>query len=307
MMIDSNILESDFAQHPASQSLRVCCYGSSASTTPDAYLSEARHLGYLLAKRGHVCVNGAGKFGCMAALNDGCVQGDGHVVGVIHEMWLVDGGGLRDGGAHEAFAPPKSGTTERTVIREMLVAGGDDLQERKRLLVDKANGLVVLPGGPGTWDELWEMACARGIGLTHLPIVCVNVDGYYEPFRQMLERAYRDKLIKLQPHELVHFEPTAMQALQWLERVIAEGKDKTSITLEKRSKQLREGTSFYHTLITPGAFSKQISEIIQVLSEGGPEALTMSKTTKSALSLMAVFGAGIAIGMSWKSGRTSMK
>jgi len=89
----------------------------------------------------------------MAAMNDGAAIGNGHIVGVIHEMWVVDGADwtVRDGGAHSVFSSP----TERDgPIREMLVAGGDDLQERKKLLVQGADALVVLPGGPGTWDEV---------------------------------------------------------------------------------------------------------------------------------------------------------
>ena len=81
---------------------------------------------------------------------------------------------LRDGGAHDVFAN-----------REMLVAGGTDLQERKRLLVKDADALIVLPGGPGTWDELWEMACGRNIGLHNLPICVVNVNDFYQPFLKM--------------------------------------------------------------------------------------------------------------------------
>ena len=248
--IDDDVLNSNFAKQRGEHSLRICCYGSSASTTPQPYLQEARHLGYLLAKRGHVCVNGAGSFGCMAAMNDGACRGNGHIVGVIHEMWLVDGGEyqglkLRDGGAHTAFqasnkmdktsneikqshgGPHKGLITDESddngPIREMLIAGGKDLQERKRLLVQDANGLVVLPGGPGTFDELWEMACARNIGLTTLPIVCINCNvQYYQSFQRMLERAYNDKLTKLQPHQIIHFVDTAQEAIEYIEKVYKE-------------------------------------------------------------------------------------
>ena len=87
-------------------------------------------------------------------MNDGADAGNGHIVGVIHEMFLVDGNDWleRDGGAHNVFnkdATPREGPT-----REILIAGGHDLQERKRLLVQDADALVVLPGGPGTWDEV---------------------------------------------------------------------------------------------------------------------------------------------------------
>lgn len=83
----------------------------------------------------------------MAAMNDGASDEGGHIVGVIHEMFVVDGSDWvsEEGGAHSAFHGGG---------REILVAGGNDLQERKRLLVEGADALVVLPGGPGTWDEV---------------------------------------------------------------------------------------------------------------------------------------------------------
>jgi len=102
-------------------------------------------------------------------------------------------------------------------MREILVAGGPDLQERKKFLVADADALIVLPGGPGTWDELWEMACARHLNLHGLPIVCVNVDGYYEPFRAMLRRAWDDRLIHLPPDEIVRFADGAEDAVRFVE------------------------------------------------------------------------------------------
>ena len=84
-------------------------------------------------------------------------------------------------------------------------------------MVANTDALIVLPGGPGTWDELWEMACARHLNLNQLPIVCVNVDGYYEPFRQMLHRAYADKLIHLPPDEIVRFASGAEDAVRFVE------------------------------------------------------------------------------------------
>jgi predicted Rossmann-fold nucleotide-binding protein len=74
-------------------------------------------------------------------------------------MFLVDGKDdwcVRDGGAHNIFSSSasSSSSSNATPKREMLIAGGDDLQERKKLLVQGADALAVLPGGPGTWDEV---------------------------------------------------------------------------------------------------------------------------------------------------------
>jgi predicted Rossmann-fold nucleotide-binding protein len=153
--MDPTVVNSDFVSSFSPQKLRVCCYGSSSAKTPEKYLQEARNLGYILARRGHICVNGAGSFGCMAAMNDGAAAGNGHIIGVIHEMFVVDGSDwcVQDGGAHKVFHATNPNERDGP-LREILVAGGDDLQERKKLLVEGANALVVLPGGPGTWDEV---------------------------------------------------------------------------------------------------------------------------------------------------------
>lgn len=124
--------------------LRVCCYGSSSSRTPQRYTCAAYDLGILLARRGHTCVNGAGSSGCMAAMNRGADDGGGHIVGVIHEMFVADGSDWYEG-AHAVFLKGRN---------EVRVARGNNLRERKRMLVEGADAIVVLPGGPGTWDEV---------------------------------------------------------------------------------------------------------------------------------------------------------
>jgi len=91
--LESKLVDRNFClETTSSKPLNITCYGSSSSKTPERYLEEARLLGYILSKRGHVCINGAGSFGCMAAMNDGVHAGDGHVRGVIHEMFLADNG-----------------------------------------------------------------------------------------------------------------------------------------------------------------------------------------------------------------------
>uniref|UniRef100_A0A7R9WN95 Cytokinin riboside 5'-monophosphate phosphoribohydrolase n=1 Tax=Craspedostauros australis TaxID=1486917 RepID=A0A7R9WN95_9STRA len=121
------------------------------------------------------------------------------------------------------------------------------------MLVEHADGLIVLPGGPGTWDELWEMACARNLGMTTLPIVCVDVDGYYAPFRTMLENGYKHDLIKHKPDEIISFVSTSEEAVVWLEKEMSKPsrspkpKLKRRLTKLKRSSFLSEPvTENYH-------------------------------------------------------------
>mmetsp|Transcript_18937 Transcript_18937/g.38471 ORF Transcript_18937/g.38471 Transcript_18937/m.38471 type:complete len:257 (+) Transcript_18937:44-814(+) len=199
--------------------MRVCVYGSSSSATPQSFMAASAELGKLLAERGHICVNGGGKTGCMGAVNDGCKNNGGKIVGVIHEMFLVD-------------------KEEHTGVDEMLVATGDGLAERKRLLVNGCDCIISLPGGVGTWDELWEGVAELSLGFNQIPICVVNVDGYYDSFRSMLERAAKEKLIYQKPEVLLHFAHDAADALDWCEKMSSGGafqQMEISRKLEKRA------------------------------------------------------------------------
>ena len=68
-------------------------------------------------------------------------------------------------------------------------------------------------GGVGTFDELWEGVAEVSLGFKDVPIVCVNVNGYYDSFQQMLERAFADKLIYRPPNDLLGMESTARVSL----------------------------------------------------------------------------------------------
>ena len=201
--------------------MRVCCYGSSSSNTPERYLDESYKLGTILSKRGHVCVNGAGRTGCMGAMNKAVHDNNGHVIGVIHEMFLEKSAtrqnpvGDENDGAHFIFKHCTGDEDE--VVRKLFIAGGDDLQERKKMLFENADCLCVMPGGCGTWDELWEMACSKSIGLITMPIVVVNVDNFYTPFQNIMIRAFKEKLLYREPDDIIRFESNAEDAIKWLE------------------------------------------------------------------------------------------
>lgn len=170
IQLESKVVDRSFClETTSSKPLNITCYGSSSSKTPERYLEEARLLGYILSKRGHVCINGAGSFGCMAAMNDGVHAGDGHVRGVIHEMFLADNGYfdvdaktqkrlMRRGSSHAVFenalilnreeqkqleedlqnkpsmqSRPSMDAQETEPIREILVAGMLSAHSRMRI------------------------------------------------------------------------------------------------------------------------------------------------------------------------------
>ena len=148
--------------------LRICVFGSSSGATPEAYLAVARELGRLCAISNHICVTGAGKTGCMGALNTGALSAGGRVEGVIHKMWMT--------GAPE--------DDQQTDLSSLLVADGPTLAERKDMLCRPSDAFIVLPGGAGTLDEAWEMVAEQQLrlprGSVARPVCFLNIQGYYD-------------------------------------------------------------------------------------------------------------------------------
>jgi len=168
-------------------------FGSSSPRTPATYLAAARELGRLAVAAGWRLRTGAGKDGCMGALTDAALAAGGSVEGVILRLFLDQG-----------LAHP------RLVSLEV----AEDMRTRKRLLGEGADAVIALPGGPGTWEELWELAVQRQIGVMRIPFVAIDVDGHYAPFRAMLARAASDGLLYGPPEDLLTFAGDPATALR---------------------------------------------------------------------------------------------
>ncbi len=169
----------------------VTVYASSSPRTPAKYLAVAAELGAIAAERRWLLVNGAGREGCMGALNDACLAAGGTVRGVILRRF-----------ADEGLLHPKLTTAEIA----------EDMRTRKRLLAEGADAYIALPGGPGTWEELWEVAVQRQIGNTRAPVVVVDTDGFYAGFRLQLARAEADGLLYGPARDLIRFVATPGEA-----------------------------------------------------------------------------------------------
>ena len=170
-------------------------FASASGRTPQSFLDAAADLGRALAAAGVVCVHGGGKQGCMGALHRATKAAGGVVHCVIHETFVDEELAL---GADE-----------------LIITRGDDLSERKRLLFERGQCLISLPGGVGTIDELFDAIAGVHVGLSTLPICLVNTDGYYDGVIAQLERAQTDQLLRKPWRELCTVVATPEEALQW--------------------------------------------------------------------------------------------
>ena len=159
---------------PESFRKNITVYAGSADHLKQVYLDAAWLLGETLAKQGRTLVFGAGKTGLMGAVADGALASGGKVVGVIN-----DGLNL----PHLAHA----GLSELEIL--------PDIHTRQARMTQLADGIIALPGGFGTFAELFEALTWAQIGLHNKPVGLLNVAGYFDPLVAMIEKAIEENYI----------------------------------------------------------------------------------------------------------------
>ena len=154
-------------QPSEAHSRRVLVFCASSRSCDSSFHDAAAELGRSLALAGDTVVYGGGGIGSMGALADAALDAGGHVVGIQPRF-------MRD-----------LEWTHPRLSRLVLV---DDMQSRKREMLNMADAVVTLPGGSGTFEELFEAMTSKRLGLFRKPIVIVNQRGYFDPFISMMER-----------------------------------------------------------------------------------------------------------------------
>lgn len=148
--------------------MRVCVFCASSNDIASAHVEMARDTGTWIGQRGHTLLWGGCKLGLMQAVGEAAQQAGGRVVAVL-PRFLAE----RD----ITYESP-----DECVVTETMAA-------RKSYLRDNADAFVALPGGIGTWDEVIEVLALKKLARLDAPVVLANVEGYFDPLLQMIERA----------------------------------------------------------------------------------------------------------------------
>lgn len=146
----------------------VTVYCASATAIDKRFFNDAREVARLLSEENVPVITGAGKMGLMGAVNDEVIATGGVTVGVIPQF-MVDKEWHHTGLSHLEITP--------------------DMHTRKELMAKYAQGVIALPGGCGTFEELLEIITWRQLGLYHGNIVILNTMGYYDNLLAMLDNA----------------------------------------------------------------------------------------------------------------------
>jgi uncharacterized protein (TIGR00730 family) len=176
---------------------RICVFcGSTSGSRPD-YAAAARALGRVLADGGHELVYGGGNVGLMGIVADATLAAGGAVTGVIPRALMA-----REIG--------HGGVTTLHVV--------DSMHERKALMADRSDAFLALPGGVGTFEELFEAITWTQLGLHRKPCGLLNVAGFYDGLLAFLDHAWAEGFIKPETRAIV---VSGSDPRELLERLLA--------------------------------------------------------------------------------------
>src|SRR5580693_3353382 len=153
----------------------ICVYCGSGPGTDPAFMEAARRFGRILAENRITLVYGGGSAGLMGACAEAVLDHGGNVVGIIPEF-LTD--------------------REHMLMRAQERIITHDLHERKRLMFERADAFVALPGGVGTLEELVEQLTWAQLGRHTKPVLLANIDGFWEPLFALLAHMRATQFIR---------------------------------------------------------------------------------------------------------------
>ena len=170
----------------------IAVFCASASGANPAYARAAAELGQQIAARGIGLIYGGSNAGLMHAVAQATLDAGGDVVGVIPEV-LVD----KEVAHH--------GLTELHIV--------DTMHTRKALMSDRADAFLILPGGFGTMEEMFEVLAWQTLGLHTKPILLLNLLGFYDHLLQFLDHAVSEGMLRRDGREILLSATTVEDAL----------------------------------------------------------------------------------------------
>ena len=173
----------------------VTVYCSSSQQIDKAYMDAGRELGLALAKHGWSLVYGGNRVGLMGVLSDAVREGGGKVIGVTPQLFI-------DKGLHDTLAD------------ELILSA--DMRDRKARMEQRGDAFITLPGGLGTFEEIFEIICGKQLGYHNKPIVLLNIAGYYDPLLAMIDHGVTQNFIKPKAKQLYHVSTSVADAIKYL-------------------------------------------------------------------------------------------
>ena len=175
----------------------ICVFCGSSDTVHADYLSAARFVGRTLAERGLRLIYGGGKTGLMGAVANGVLEAGGEVIGVII---------------------PSMNTKSLAHVSLTQMDVVDGMHARKARMHELADGYIALPGGFGTFDELFETVTWAQTGAHEKPVGLLNVKNYYAPLLAAIDHAVQEGFIFPEHRDILFYDPDPNLLIDKMER-----------------------------------------------------------------------------------------
>lgn len=176
--------------------MTICVFCSSIDDLAPVYQQAAAQTGKALGKRGMTLLYGGRSAGLMGILAENAGRSGTQVVGVVPELFRGDG-----------FLSP--------FCTEVLYT--DTMASRKSVMQQRSDAFLVLPGGIGTMDELFDTSVLISLGQLTKPLAILNVNGCYDALEALLNEFVRNGFLSEEKRSLYHFVSTPEQALDYFE------------------------------------------------------------------------------------------
>lgn len=173
----------------------VCVYSASSTKIDPVYFQAAEELGRLLAEHHIRLINGAGSIGLMCSVADAVLKNGGEVTGVIPHFMVEQ-------------------NWHHTGLTELIEV--ESMHERKQKMANLSDGIIALPGGCGTLEELLEIITWKQLGLYLNPIIILNVNEFFAPLLEMLEKAIEENFMRQQHGDIWKVARTPEEAVKLL-------------------------------------------------------------------------------------------
>lgn len=176
----------------------VTVYCSSSSKIAAVHQAAAAALGRAAAQQGWALIYGGTSAGLMGITSQAAHAAGGRVIGIAPQFFMDMG--LRDPHCHE-----------------LVIA--DNMRHRKQILEQRGDALIALPGGLGTFGEVFDVFDAKYLGLHNKPIVFLNIAGYFQPLVDMIEHGIEHQFIKPKARDMYYLATSVESAVDYLRQV----------------------------------------------------------------------------------------
>lgn len=177
--------------------MNICVFGAASNEIDKKYMDDIERMAEKLAKNGHNLVFGAGGQGLMGAAARGFKKGGAKITGVIPTFF-------------------KEAEIEAIYDECDELIYTDTMRERKAVMEDKADAFVIVPGGIGTFEELFEVLTLKQLGRHSKPIALYNCKGYYDKMEAMLNTSIEEGFVRHTCKEIYSYVDNADELISYI-------------------------------------------------------------------------------------------